>query len=834
LKAVLMAGGEGTRLRPLTSNQPKPMVNIFNKPVMEYIIELLKSHDIKDIIVTLQFLPQLIKNYYGDGNDLGVNLSYAIEDEPLGTAGSVKNAEDFLKERFIVISGDALTDFDLKKAVAFHKKKKSFATLVLTRVKNPLEFGVVITNEKGKIKRFLEKPNWGQVFSDTVNTGIYVLEPEVLSHIPKGKSVDFSKDLFPKLLAEGYPLYGYIADGYWCDIGSLEQYSEVHSDILNNKVNIKIDGIKMMNNIWVGNDTVIDPDVNFEGPAFIGQHSKIETGAKIGPGTVIGNNVMVKSNVKMYKTIIQENTYIGNASDLDQCLIGKNCDIKQGSKIMQGVVIGDDCLVGENALIGHNVKVYPFKSIDAGATVNRSIIWESKGMRTLFGVEGISGIANVDITPELVVRVAMALGTSLPKESFVVTSRDSNRVSRMVKRAMIAGLTATGVHVRDLRVAPTPVNRFNVATSRCAGGIHIGVSPFDPQTIQILFFDKEGINLGESGRRDIEKYFSREDYRRAFHNEFGEIIFPPRTGEYYANGLVSHIDLPKIRESKFKVIIDYAYGSASFTMPQILGKLGIEAVTLNAFTDESNTTISHLDLERCVKRLSETVKIFKADFGVLIDNACEKMIVIDNKGQQISYNDLLHLMVYLVSKYEPLKGNIAVPLSVSNIADDIAEEYGRKVIRTRISAADLMQSSFSEDVIFAGGQGARFIFPDFLPAYDAAMSLCKLMEYLAHAKQPLSKIVSSWPKANILETQTTCSWENKGMVMRSIIEGGNNEKMELIDGVKIYDAEGWTLILPHPEEPVIRIIAEDVNKKEVRARLNKAVNKVNEIIENDK
>lgn len=827
-----MAGGEGTRLRPLTSNQPKPMVNIFNKPVMEHIIELLKNHKINDIIVTLQFLPQLIKNYYGDGSDLGVNLSYAIEDEPLGTAGSVKNAEDYIKESFIVISGDAITDFNLEKAVNFHKKKKAFATLILNRVQNPLEFGVVIIDDKGKIKRFLEKPNWGQVFSDTVNTGIYILEPEVLSHIPKGANMDFSKDLFPKLLAEGYPLYGYIADGYWCDIGSIEQYSEVHNDFFNNKVKINISGIKMMNNIWVGNDTVIEPDVDFQGPAFIGQHCKIESGAKIGPGTVIGNNVVVKSNVKMYKVIVQDNAYIGTGSDLNQCLIGKNCDIKQGSRIMQGVVIGDDCLVGENALINHNVKIYPFKSIDAGATVNRSIIWETKGMRNLFGIEGISGIANVDITPELVTRVAMALGTSLPKESFVVTSRDSNRVSRMVKRAMIAGLVATGVHVRDLRVAPTPVNRFNVSSSRCAGGIHVSISPFDPQTVQILFFDKDGINLGENGRRDIEKYFYREDFRRGFYNEIGEIIFPPRTGEYYANGLVGHVDLAAIREAKFKVIIDYAYGSASFTMPQILGKLGIEAVALNAYTDESNTSLSHLELEKCVKRLSETVKLFKADFGVLIDNNCEKLIIIDDKGKQVSYNDLLHLMVYLVSKYEPKEGLIAVPLSVSNIVEDIAEKYGREIKRTRISASDLMQTSLNEKVVFAGGQGARFIFPEFLPAYDAAMSLCKILEYLSFAKEPVSKIIGSLPKANILETQTTCSWENKGLVMRSIIEGNRNTKMDLIDGVKMYNDGGWTLILPHPEEPVIRIIAEDTDKKKARIRLNKAVSIVSDIIEN--
>lgn len=830
MKAVLMAGGEGTRLRPLTSNQPKPMVNIFNKPVMEYIIELLKSHGIKDITVTLQFLPQLIKNYYGDGSDMGVNLSYAIEEEPLGTAGSVKNTEDFLKETFIVISGDALTDFNLKKAVAFHKKKKALATLILNRVVNPLEFGVVITDEKGKIERFLEKPNWGQVFSDTVNTGIYILEPEILSHIPEEKNLDFSKDLFPKLLKEGLPLYGYVADGYWCDIGSIEQYSEVHDDILSGKVKINLDGIKMRNKVRVGNDTYIDPDAKVEGPAFIGQHSRIEAGAEIEPGSVIGNNVVIKSNVKIKKAIVQENTFIDNGAYLNQCMIGKNCDIKQGSRIMQGVVMGDDCSVGENAIINHDVKIYPFKSIDPGATVNRSIIWESRGMRSLFGIDGISGIANVDITPELVTRAAMAFGTSLPKESFVVTSRDSNRVSRMVKRAIIVGLTATGIHVRDLRVASTPVNRFNVATTRCAGGLHVGISPFDPQTVQISFFDKKGIDLGEAGKREVEKYFYREDFRRAFHNEIGEIIYPARTNEYYTNGLLGKIDLKKIRNAKFKVVIDYAYGSASFTFPLILGKLGIEAITLNAFTDESHTTLSHLELERCVHKISEAVKLFKADIGLLIDNACEKLIVVDNNGKRVSYNDLLHLLVYLVSNHEENKGSIAVPLSVSKVVENICRKSKRNVVRTRINASDLMQNSLEKEVIFAGGQGGRFIFPDFLPAYDGAMTICKLLEYLAAANQPVSKLVNALPKTNLLETKASCSWEHKGLVMRSIIENNRNKKLELIDGVKIYNKGGWTLILPHPEEPIIRIISEGESKKTAKKLLDDAVKVVGDII----
>lgn len=832
MKAVLMAGGEGTRLRPLTSNQPKPMVGIFNQPVMTHIIELLKKHKITDVIATLQFLPQLIKNYYGDGSDLGINLSYAIEEEPLGTAGSVKNAEQFIDDTFLVISGDAICDYDLKKAVEFHKKRKSLVTLVLARVDSPLEFGVVITDKDGKINRFLEKPTWAQVFSDTVNTGLYILEPEVLDYIPAGMNVDFSKDLFPKLLKEGKPMYGYVADGYWCDIGNLEQYQQVHEDILNNKTSVSISGIKMGKKVWIGKDTDIHPSVQFKGTAFIGTHAKIEEGVEIGDGTVVGNNVFIGSGSKTSHAVIQENAYIQANSTLDSCIIGKNCDIKKGAIIQSGVVIGDDCLIGANAIIKPNVKIYPFKSVDGGATVSRSIIWETRGMRSLFGVNGISGISNVDITPELATRVAMAYGTTLPRESFVVTSRDNNRVSRLVKRSIIAGLSATGIHVRDLRVAPTPVNRFNVATSRCVGGIHIQVSPYEPQTIQINFYDAKGINLDEGGQRDIEKYYAREDFRRAFHNEVGEIIFPPRTSEFYSEGLVRKVNISQIKKAKMKVIIDYAFGTASLSMPLILGQLGCEIISLNAHADETKVSVAGTGFDESIEQLSNTVKMFKADLGIYIDSSCEKINVIDNTGKKINLNDLLHLMIYLASKHEKEKGKIAVPLSISSQVEKIASRHGRKTIRTKVSASNLMETSLKKDVVFGGAQGGGFIFPKFLPAYDAVMSFCKLLEYLSFEDRPLSEVIKDLPLSKIVKEQTFCSWEHKGLVMRKLIEDAKGNKVELIDGIKIYFDDSWVLILPHPEDPVVDIIAESDTTKKAKEIVTKYVKLVNGITKN--
>ena len=830
MKAVIMAGGEGTRLRPLTSNQPKPMVPILNRPVMEYSIDLLKKYKIEDIVVTLQFLPQLIKNYFGDGSDMSVNLNYATEETPLGTAGSVKNAEDFLDERFVVISGDGLTDIDLGKAFDFHKKNRAMVTIVLKSIENPLEFGVVITDENGRIQRFLEKPTWGEVFSDTINTGIYILEPDIFEYIPENKIFDFSKDLFPLLLEKEMPMFGYVADGYWCDIGNLDQYMQAQQDILDRKADIEPPGIKMLEDIWVGDGAIVHPSADLEGPIVIGQHAKIEAGTQIGEYSIIGNNVFISNEAHTHRSIIWENSYIGPGVILHGAVIGRNCDIKRGARLEQSVVVGDECEIGEKAVINHDVKIYPFKSIDGGATVNSSIIWESRGMRTLFGKRGISGLINIDITPELAVRLAMAYGTTLYRDASVVTSRDASFASRMIMRSIISGLSATGIDVDDLHVTPAPVNRFSVRTGHAEGGVHVRVSPFDPQSIEISFFDSEGIDIDEGAQRNIERYYYREDFRRAFYNEIGEIRFPARAAEFYIDGLLKVIDKKSISKARFKVVVDHAYGSSSLILPYLVGKLGCDIVSLNAHTDENKAAISREDFDGFLQQLSRTVQIFKADFGILIDAACEKVFLVDDLARPISPNSALLLVVKLLAEYEKKKGKIAVPLTVSSVVEKIGEEYERKVLRTRVRPISLMKASVRKDVVFAGAQGGGYIFPQFLPAYDAIMTFCKLLEFLSQTDEPLSKIVDSLPLYSLAQKDTFCPWDYKGLVMRRLMEAAKGKNIELKDGIKIYDSDRWALVFPDAEEPLFHVYAEADSDNHAQSEVNHYVDFIKSIV----
>src|SRR6266496_1485370 len=294
------------------------MVPIVGKPCMEHILELLKNHGFDEVIVTLAFLPQAIRSYFGDGESLGLSIEYSVEESPLGTAGSVRlDGATRLDETFLVISGDALCDVDLTKLVKAHREKEAAVTIGLKSVENPLEFGIVVTDEDGRVERFLEKPSWGQVFSDTINTGIYVLEPEVLRHIPTDRPYDFSKELFPLLLEMGRPIYGYVCEGYWQDIGNLDQYRQANFDALDEKVALNISGLKIRGDVWVGEGVEIDDVEGVEGPAFIGNYCTVSPESSVGPYTVLGPGTTLRERARVSRSVIDASCYIGRSATIE-------------------------------------------------------------------------------------------------------------------------------------------------------------------------------------------------------------------------------------------------------------------------------------------------------------------------------------------------------------------------------------------------------------------------------------------------------------------------------------------------------------------------------------
>lgn len=822
MKAVIMAGGEGTRLRPLTSLRPKPMVPIVNQPVMEHIIGLVKHHGVCEIVATLAFMPRVIQDYFGAGEEWGVRIDYAVEETPLGTAGSVKNAAHLLDadEPFIVISGDAITDIDLSEVLAFHRSRGGAVTIALKSVPDPLDFGVVVTAEDGLVERFLEKPTWGQVFSDTINTGIYIVEPWVLDYIPDGKPFDFSSDLFPLLMQNGHRIYGVAVDGYWCDVGSRESYVDVHRDILQGDARIFIPGVHASEGLWVADSAKIDDNVHLGSGVVIGENVRIREGAHIGDQTVIADNCVIGHGATVSHSVIWSDTFIGRQASVEGAVLCRHVDVRASAAVENGAVIGDESVVGKGARVGAGVQIFPYKRIEPSATVSSSLIWGSTGVRSLFGDAGIQGLVGVDITPELVLKAAEAFGSLLPVGGHVVVTRDTTRAARMLKRAMIAGLNAAGIHVRDLRVASPAVARFTTQKTRCVGGIHISGSMRDAQSIEIRFFDTNGLDIGPWQQKKIERLFFREEFRRAFFDEVGEIIYPPRPLEYYSAAIKEAITEADLGDSWRKVVVDMSGGPAAFIMPQTAHGWHLNLIAVNGVVDSEATSAPSEDpTDASTADLIRAVQLFGADLGVVLDWGAERVKLVTDEGVLLDGDTALHAIIELwCSTRTSTAGDIAVPLAASRVIDTIAAKYDRRVVRPGRSRRALAASVLEGQAVFAGSMSGGFIFGDFFPAYDGVLATGMITRMLGKSGTSLAEIVHELPPFHKVEVEIHCPADRKGAVMRAVTEHASGMKSDLTEGVRVDYSDGWALVLPHSSDPIVTVWAEAATDAAAAAR----------------
>jgi mannose-1-phosphate guanylyltransferase/phosphomannomutase len=829
MKAVVMAGGEGTRLRPLTSNQPKPMVPIVGKPCMEHIVELLKLHGLEDVIVTTAFLPQAIRSYFGNGESLGVDIGYSVEESPLGTAGSVRLAAGRLDDTFLVISGDALCDVDLTRLVEAHREKGASVTIGLKAVENPLEFGIVVTDEDGRVERFLEKPSWGQVFSDTINTGIYVLEPEVLKHIPTDRPYDFAKELFPLLLEMGRPIYGHVFDGYWQDIGNLDQFRQANIDALDESVRLEIPGIRIRGNIWLGEGVDLDDLDAIEGPAYLGNYCRIARGAKVGPYSILASSVTVRERGRVVRSIVDSSTYIGRSADIEGAIVGRGCDLRAHVRVHEGVAIGDEVTIGAESVILPGVRIYPFKEVETGSQLHESLIWESRGTTRVFGKQGVAGMVNVDLTPDVAVRLAAALGSALERGARIVASREGAPACRMIKRAMISGISSTGVHVADLRVSPAAVARHLVKSEAYDAGFHVGISATDPEVIRIQFFEPPGIEMSSAMQKEVEKHFTRGELRRVAASEVGGITYPARVRETYAAELLSTIDAGAVRDRGFRIVVDYGFSGASNVLPLVLGPLGVEVVAAHAFAGEGvDRADAAPGLAAAIGQTKRLVPAVGADLGAVFDRAAERLHLIDEQAREVPVEQALLLFLRLISSNGRV-GKLAFPVTVTSQVDRFVESSKLEIIRTPASLPELTRIAAGDGVVFAGAVGGGYVFPEFLPGYDAVASLAKLLELLAPVDKPLSELVADLPQPTLVHHQIPCPWALKGLVMRVLNERLAGRDLDLTDGIKVFDERGWSQALPDPDEPLIHLYAEGETREaseELARELRKLVEEI--------
>ncbi len=823
MKAVVMAGGEGSRLRPLTIRRPKPMVPIAGKPVMEHILHLLKRHGITEVVVTVQYLASNIEDYFGNGSQLGMRITYSREDVPLGTAGSVKNAEEQLTEPFLVISGDALTDYNLTDLIKYHQEKKSLATLLLAHVHNPLEYGVIITNEDGHIAQFLEKPSWGEVFSDTINTGIYMLDPQIFSYFEKNKPFDFSQELFPMMLKKGDPIYGYVApSGYWCDVGNLSEYMRANADVLQGHVDVEIPAKNIGNNIWCEEGVEIADEAQLFGPIYLGHDCKVRAGAIIHGPSTIGHYTIVDERAQVDRSFVWNNSYIGERAELRGALVGSSTSIKSKAVMFEGSVIGDNSIIQEGAIIQPNIKIWPDKEIEAGAVINTSIIWGSQGRRGLFSRFGVSGLVNVDLTPEFATKLGGVYGAILAKGARIGINRDSHRTSRMIKRGIVAGLPSAGVNVNDINQVPLPIARYFIRNTNAAGGVHVQVSPFDRRVIDIKFFDQYGLDINKATERKIENLFFREDFRRVYLDEIGaiDVLEDSAVTGAYLEGFNKVVDQEAVRRNKFQLVIDYAHGSTAQVLPAIFNRLGCQVVVLNADDDEGPSTRSADEIGKDMQRLATISSALNTDMGIRIDPSGERIAVVDDRGRILDGMKMLAVMTSLFLR-QHRNGTVAAPVTAPSALQHIAKQYDGYIQHTKVLPHALMTAAGKDGVVLAGDGRGGFVFPSLQPAFDGMLAIVKLLELLSIFQMKLSEVVNDLPSYYMSTAHVSCAWENKGKVMRILSEQYRERRAKPIDGIKIDLGKEWVLVLPDADSPLFHIFAESVSNEQAQALAEK-------------
>jgi len=367
LKAVILAGGKGTRLRPLTYQNPKPMLPLVNRPFIYSFVSWLKFYGLKDIILSTCYLPEVFLKCFGDGSGIGVKLTYVTESAPLGTCGAVKNVEKYLDNgSFMVFNGDVLTSLNLKDMISFHRQKKADITISLVPVEDPTSYGLVPVDNESRVKEFLEKPNWEEITTNLINAGIYIIEPDVMKLVPSGENYSFERGLFPKALSKGYKIYGFESDSYWLDVGTPEKYLAAHHDILDKKINFEFPYREVFQNVYIGKEAKYSRENFTSGPVVVGEATIIEKGTKVLPLTVIGKNCYISSGCKISGCVIFDNCKIGNNCCIKDSIISRNVKIGENVKIEDVSVIGDGSIVGRDNVLKNGIKININSKITAG------------------------------------------------------------------------------------------------------------------------------------------------------------------------------------------------------------------------------------------------------------------------------------------------------------------------------------------------------------------------------------------------------------------------------------------------------------------------------------
>jgi mannose-1-phosphate guanylyltransferase/phosphomannomutase len=788
------------------------MLPILNRPMMEHIIIKLRDElGIKDIAVLLYFKPEIIKDHFGDGSDLGVNITYVQPDDDYGTAGAVAFAREFLDETFIIVSGDLVTNFDFKQIEAFHQQKKSQLTITLTSVEDPLQFGVVIANEDDEIEKFLEKPSWGEVFSDTINTGIYLIEPEILDYIPYGENFDFAKDLFPKLMQAGIPLWGCSIEGYWRDVGNPNSYREVYQDIFNGLIQLPFKGekVEMDKGIaYLEEGVTLPSQIRINGTVVIGKDTQVSDGVTLS-NVSIGSSVTIKKHAEVTQSVLWDDIRVGFKAKLNNCVICNDNLVGDEVKAAHGVIMAEKCEVGKKVSFEKDITMWPEKIVDDNSVVSNNVIWGTKYRSSIFENGKVIGRTNIELSCEMSTKLAEALGSTLPVGSKVYISRDYHKSSRMLKRAFLSGMLSSGVHVVDLQNVPSNVMRHSLANSEdIVAGIHFRQSIMDPTDMEIIFYTSEGLPLNSKEAKSIERLFFRESFRRVNHTQIGEISEEEDIKKSYMKAVGVEVDSNLFKSNSVKVASDIMFGSTSDIYPRMMNELGIENIVLNAYKDDKSLSNISGMITKSQQNMENIVRAMGLDCGFLIYPNGQKLQIIDDKGHLV--HDYIALLAVL-SMLDRLSDKGTYRVLLPAWAPDFINYNNIDVVRDKI---DNYKPEELRQFNLIGTTDGHFAFTKFGLSRDSIFASFKILELINRSGTDLSDVIASLPQFVYQGENIVCPSEFKGKMMRKFLEDAKGKESSSVDGVKIWVSEDeWILMVPDEYRDFLNIYIQATDEK---------------------
>jgi mannose-1-phosphate guanylyltransferase/phosphomannomutase len=642
MKAIIMAGGEGVRLRPLTGTIPKPLAKLCGRPAVEYILDLLVKHGFTEAVFTLRYKGEMIERlfesefYMPRNSNKGIDLRFSYEDEPLGTAGCVKKAAAGFRDDFLVISGDALCDFNLKAALRYHKETGSQATIITKQVEDPREYGLVIadnddTSTPNRITAFSEKPSYLNCVSDYANTGVYFLNPSVLDLIPDGKMWDFARDVFPKMLKEKLPMFSYIENGYWCDIGDIETYASCQRDILSGKVKCEINAEKITKGIF-SNSEIAD-NVKINSPCYIGKNVKFGKDCVI-EGSVLGDNVTLGANCRISDSVILDGVITANEVICEGSVVCEKVRIKTGVQLSDNSVIGHSTVIGENSRVESGVRIWQNKSVPPNSSICNDFKHGGKN-KIEISERGITGDTNIDVTPDFAAKTGCALSGLYPNN--ILIACEENDASISLKNALISGISSTGCYSSDCGFATIPMLIHLSKLMLADLIVHIKAN----QKTEIVILNRNGLALTRQQERSLEGGLNRSEYRNAPWDGFGAVGSIKCTHQLYIS-MLNHISEFK---SGYNIILNCSNQSLLKLLSPVFAR------------------ISNPNGEQLIITLNNAGT--KAEFRI-------------GKGQVVSHDNLI-----LLACTDILRGgfDVALPADFAGAADELAESFGRKVYR---------------------------------------------------------------------------------------------------------------------------------------------------------